>query len=202
MMLELQRRGCHNINFVTPEHVAPQIVEAVAEAVGHGLRLPLVYNTSAYDSLESLELVDGLVDIYMPDFKYWTAERSRRYLQAENYPGAARAAIREMHRQVGPLRIGEDGLAERGVLIRHLIMPGCLDETRSILEWIARELGPESYVNLMDQYYPAGKVDAEKFPELTRRLTSSELAEARRIAADLGLRLDVRRPRVRNRLAP
>src|SRR5437867_861619 len=103
MMLSLQRRGCHNINFVTPEHVAPQVVEAVAEAVERGLSLPIVYNTSAYDSLESIELMDGIVDIYMPDFKYWSAERSRIYMKAENYPGAARAAIKSMHRQVGQL---------------------------------------------------------------------------------------------------
>jgi putative pyruvate formate lyase activating enzyme len=198
MMLELQRRGCHNINFVTPEHVAPQVVEAIGAAVPLGLCLPIVYNTSAYDSLTSLALMDGLVDIYMPDFKYWSSERSRAHLKADDYPGAARTAIIEMHRQVGPLVIGSDGLARRGLLIRHLVMPGCLDETRAILDWIAGELGPDTYVNLMDQYYPAGNVDPQRHPDLCRRLAPAEFDEALRIARAVGLRrLDVRRPHPR-----
>ena len=196
MMLKLQRLGCHNINFVTPEHVVPQVVEALVEAIDGGLRLPIVYNTSAYDSFESLEFLDGIVDVYMPDFKYWSAERSRIYMKAEDYPGAARAAITEMHRQVGPLTVSAEGLAERGLLVRHLVMPGCLDETRAILEWIASEIGTDTYINLMDQYYPAGKVSRENYSEINRSLTSSEFREAQRIAADLGLhRLDVRGPR-------
>lgn len=195
MMLELQDRGCHNINFVTPEHVVPQVIEAVAVAADRGLVLPIIYNTSAYDSLESIELLDGIVDIYLPDFKYWSAERSRSHLRAENYPDAARVAIRAMHRQVGPLVVGRHGLADRGLIIRHLVMPGCLDETSAILRWIAEELGRDSYVNLMDQYYPAGKVSAEQYPELNRRVTSHEFREAREIARALGLRrLDARRP--------
>jgi putative pyruvate formate lyase activating enzyme len=198
MMLELQSLGCHNINFVTPEHVVPNVLEAVAAAVDRGLRLPIVYNTSAYDAEESIASLDGIVDIYMPDFKFWSPERSRKYMKAEDYPGAARAAIRRMHEQVGPLVLDADGLARRGLLLRHLVMPGCLDETRAILEWIAGELGPDTYVNLMDQYFPAGKVSAETAPEIDRRLTGEELREARRIAADLGLRrLDERRPRAR-----
>lgn len=204
MMLSLQGRGCHNVNLVTPEHVVPQIVEALAEAADLGLRLPIVYNTSAYDGPESLALMDGVADIYMPDFKYWSHDVSGRYLKAADYPDAARAAIQAMHRQVGPLVLDEDGLARRGVLVRHLVMPGGLDETRQILEWLARELGPETYVNLMDQYYPAGKVSATTFPEINRRLTSYEFQEARRMAADLGLkRLDERRlhPRLRARVA-
>ncbi len=192
MMLELQRLGCHNINFVTPEHVVPQVLEAMAIAADNGLTLPIVYNTSAYDALESLVLLDGIVDIYMPDFKYWSAESSERYLKAADYPEAARAAIAEMHRQVGPLQIDANGLATRGVLIRHLVMPGGLEETRAILEWIAQELGPDSYVNLMDQYRPAGRVCAEHFPELNRRLTSSEYRSALEIAESLSLRLDRR----------
>ena len=195
MMLELQERGCHNINFVTPEHVVPQVIEAIAEAVDHGLNLPIVYNTSAYDSLESIELMDGIVDIYMPDFKYWSAGRSRTYLMAENYPEAARRAIKAMHRQVGSLVQDADGLARRGLIIRHLVMPGYLDETRAILEWIASELGPDQYVNLMDQYYPAGKVSRVRYPEINRHLTSSEFQEAQQIALEVGLtRLDFRRP--------
>ncbi len=198
MMLELQELGCHNINLVTPEHVVPQIIEALAIAVEHGLRLPIVYNTSAYDSLESLRLLDGIVDIYMPDFKFWSPERSQRYMKAADYPEHARAAIKEMHRQVGDLELDDEGLARRGLLIRHLVMPGCLDETRAILEWIVRELGPNTYVNLMDQYYPAGRVNSTTFPELNHRLSAEEFAEALHIAAELGLhRLDRRRPHPR-----
>ena len=188
MMLALQERGCHNINFVTPEHVVAQVLEAVAEAVPLGLRLPIVYNTSAYDALESLALMDGVVDIYMPDFKYWSAERSRTYMKAEDYPDAARAAIREMHRQVGPLMVDANGLAKRGLIVRHLLMPGCLDDTREILHWIAEELGPDTYVNLMDQYHPAGKVSATTYAAIARRLTRAEFAGAMKIAHELGLR--------------
>ena len=203
MMLELQARGCHNINFVTPEHVVPQVLEALLPAIRGGLRLPIVYNTSAYDALESIQLMEGIVDIYMPDFKYWSSDRSKTYLKAENYPEAARAAIKEMHRQVGALEFNEDGLARRGLLIRHLVMPGCLDETQAILAWIAAELGPDTYVNVMDQYYPAGKVTGEKYPEINRGLTSEELSAAQAIARDLGLRLDKRspHPRLRKKLA-
>jgi putative pyruvate formate lyase activating enzyme len=194
MTLELQRLGCHNINFVTPEHVVPQVIEAVALAAEHGLALPIVYNTSAYDSLESLELLDGIVDIYMPDFKYWSSEASASYLKAEDYPEAARAAIAEMHRQVGFLKTDADGLATRGVLIRHLVMPGGLDETRAILAWIAENLGTGTFINLMDQYRPAGRVCADAYPELNRRVSSDEFGKAVEVALELGLtRLDERR---------
>lgn len=200
MMLWLQAQGCHNINFVTPEHVAPQVIEAVSIAAELGLHLPIVYNTSAYDALESVALLEGIVDIFMPDFKYWSDERSKVYLKAADYPRAARAAIQAMHAQVGPLVVDEDGLARRGLLIRHLVMPGCLDETRAILEWIATTLGSDSYVNLMDQYHPAGKVGESAYPEINRTLTSAEFREAWRIASELGLqRLDVRRPHPRLR---
>ena len=195
MMLELQALGCHNINFVTPEHVVPQVLEAVAVAVDRGLDLPIVYNTGAYDALESIQLLDGVVDIYMPDFKLWSRERARTYLKAEDYPGVARAAIAEMHRQVGPLVVDADGIARRGVLIRHLVMPGCLDETRAILTWIAATLGPDAYVNLMDQYHPAGKVGPAAYPEINRRASPEEFREAQRIAREVGLtRLDARAP--------
>jgi putative pyruvate formate lyase activating enzyme len=196
MMLALQSLGCHNINFVTPEHVVPQVLEGVALAVERGLRLPLVYNTSAYDSLESLALLEGVVDIYMPDFKLWSVEKSRRYLRAADYPETARAAIAQMHRQVGPLVLDADGLAVRGVLLRHLVMPHCLDETRAILAWVASELGPQTYVNLMDQYRPAGKVEQGRFAELSRPLEAAEYREALRVAEEVGLRrLDARAPR-------
>ena len=193
VMLALQNQGCHNINFVTPEHVVPQVIEALVIAIEQGLRVPIVYNTSAYDSLESLELMDGIVDIYMPDFKYWSAERARTYLMAEDYPDAARAALKEMHRQVGDLVTDADGIAQRGILLRHLVMPGQLDETRSIFRWIATQLSPHTYVNVMDQYRPAGRVGRGRYTEINRRPSTSELAEAERIAQEVGLtRLDAR----------
>ena len=193
MMLALQRRGCHNINFVTPEHVAPQIVEALPFAVDMGLRVPLVYNTSAFDSLDSLRVLDGLVDVYMPDFKLWYEAPSRKYLAARNYPSVAREVIAEMHRQVGELTVDENGLALRGVLVRHLVMPGLLDDTRQIVAWLAK-LSPDTYVNLMDQYYPAGKVpDAPRYAAINRRLTDAEMTEANAAARAAGLwRLDER----------
>ena len=197
LMLALQEQGCHNVNFVTPEHVVPQIVEGLAEAVPRGLQVPVVYNTSAYDSSDSIELMDGLVDIYMPDFKYWTAASSGTYLKAADYPEHARAAIKAMHEQVGPLVIDADGLAQRGLLIRHLVMPGAVDETRAILEWIARELGRDTYVNVMAQYFPTGKVTANSYGDINRRVTANEFGQAREIARDLGLRLDERRPHAR-----
>ena len=195
MMLALQREGCHNVNFVTPEHVVPQIVEALPAAIDGGLRLPIVYNTSAYDSAESLSLLDGIVDIYMPDLKYWSAESGRRYLKAEDYADVARSTIKTMHEQVGPLQFDEDGLATRGLLIRHLVMPGALEETRAILSWIAAELGPGTYVNVMNQYHPAGRVTREQYPEINRLISAAEFDEARRFAIGLGLRLDERRSR-------
>jgi len=196
MMLHLQRMGCHNINFVTPEHVVPEILEALLPAIAQGLRLPLVYNTGGYDSLESIELMNGIVDVYMPDFKLWNAETARRYLKAPNYPEAARRAILEMHRQVGPLVFDEHGVALRGLLIRHLVMPGLAEETRQILKWIADELGPDTYVNLMDQYSPAGKVGSTDYTEINRRITSKEYEAALETAHAIGFRrLDNRAPR-------
>ena len=194
-MLALQQAGCHNINFVTPEHVVPQVIEAVAIAVEGGLSLPIVYNTSAYDALESLKELEGIVDIYMPDFKYWSVELSRAHLKAEDYPEVARAALKEMHRQVGDLVVDAAGIARRGILLRHLVMPGQLEQTRAILEWIARELSPNTYVNLMDQYRPAGKVNGSRYAEINRGLTSAEYREALDIAEGLGLRLDGRQSR-------
>jgi putative pyruvate formate lyase activating enzyme len=171
------------------------MLEALLAAVERGLRLPIVYNTSAYDSAESLELLDGVVDIYMPDFKYWKAETSQRYLKAADYSEVARARIKEMHRQVGQLRIDDNRLAIRGLNIRHLVMPGALDETAAILGWIRAELGPDTYVNVMDQYYPAGRVSAQSYPEINRRLQPEEYREAVRLARAAGLRrLDERAP--------
>jgi len=188
MMLDLQRRGCHNINFVTPEHVVPQILEALPIAIQGGLRLPLVYNTSAYDSMESLRLLDGVVDIYMPDFKWWDREMARMYSKAPDYPEVARRTIKEMNRQVGTLILDENGLARRGLLIRHLVMPGGIASTKAICEWIARELGPDTYVDLMPQYYPAGKVSATQYSEINRRIFPQEYHEALDFAYVAGLR--------------
>ncbi|MFN8454952.1 MAG: radical SAM protein [Anaerolineae bacterium] len=193
IMLELQAEGCHNINFVTPEHVVPQLLEALLVAVEAGLRLPIVYNTSAYDSMDSLRLLDGVVDIYMPDFKFWDAALSLRYLKAKDYVEAAGRAIKEMQRQVGPLKFDERGLAKRGVLVRHLVMPGFVDETRRILRFLAEEVAPDTYVNVMAQYHPVGKVTAAKYAEINRPLTTREYEAAVQFAGDLGLRLDVRR---------
>jgi putative pyruvate formate lyase activating enzyme len=188
MMLELQAQGCHNINLVTPEHVAPQIVQALPFAIEEGLRLPLVYNTSAYDSMESLALLDGLVDIYMPDFKYWDAEMGRKYSRAPDYPEVARRAIKEMYRQVGNLVIEDNGLARRGLLIRHLVMPGEVAGTRAVMQWIADELSSETYVNLMAQYHPAGKVSRSDHAEINRRVTPAEYERALDAAWRAGLK--------------
>jgi putative pyruvate formate lyase activating enzyme len=188
MMLELQACGCHNINLVTPEHVVPQILEGLLLAIEGGLRLPLVYNTSAYDSLDSLELMHGVADIYMPDFKFWDAEMARRYVRAPNYPEAARRAIKEMQRQVGPLVLDENGLALRGLIVRHLVMPGDIGGTREIMQWMARELGTDTYVNVMAQYYPAGKVSDKEHAEINRCLTLDEFLEALDVAREAGLR--------------
>jgi putative pyruvate formate lyase activating enzyme len=194
LMLDLQRAGCHNLNFVTPEHVVPQILEALVIAVEHGLRLPLVYNTSSYDGADSLRLMDGVVDIYMPDFKLWNSERALKYLLAKDYPDAARRAIKTMHAQVGELRADEKGLALRGVLVRHLVMPGLLDETRAILHYLADEISRDTYVNVMEQYYPAWQVKTNaKFAEINRRITQDEFRQAIAYAREAGLwRLDSR----------
>jgi putative pyruvate formate lyase activating enzyme len=194
LMLRLQDSGCHNINFVTPEHVVPQILEALPHAIRQGLRLPIVYNTSAYDSLDSIRLLDGVVDIYMPDFKLWDAERSRKLLLARDYPEAARRVVKAMHEQTGPLMVDERGLALRGVLVRHLVMPGMLDETEQIMRFLATELSPDTYVNVMDQYFPAWKAASEaKYAEISRGTTNAEFEAAVDIARGAGLwRLDTR----------
>ena len=202
MMLELQRLGCHNINWVTPEHVVPQILEALPLAVEGGLRLPIVYNTSAYDSLDSLRLMDGVVDVYMPDFKLWTRESARRYLKRTDYADVARETIREMHRQVGELVLDERGMARRGVILRHLVMPGLLEETEAILRWVAEELGTGTYVNLMAQYYVSGKVGRDgEYTEIARGIHRDEYERALAYANELGLRLDARSVGDRHRLA-
>lgn len=200
LMLELQDRGCHNINFVTPEHVAPQTIEAIAAAIPRGLKVPIVYNTSSYDALSSLRLLDGLIDIYMPDFKFWKPETAQRLAKAKDYPERTREAILEMHRQAGPLKFGPDGLARRGVLVRHLVMPGQTGEAAAIFEWLAQTVSRDTYVNIMGQYrpeYEVGKLANEgappKFGELNRHPEAAELQEAYALARQAGLwRFDTR----------
>lgn len=203
LMLALQAHGCHNINFVTPEHVVPQVIEAIAVAVPRGLRLPIVYNTSAYDSVESLKLLEGIVDIYMPDFKFWTYDSARRYVKAKDYPERAQEAIQEMHRQVGVLKFSRDGLAKRGVLVRHLVMPGQIDEVAAICRWLAEKLSTDTYINLMGQYRPEFQVGAPgkdgkvQYTEINRRPTDMEMTRSHDVARAASLwRFDERWARV------
>jgi putative pyruvate formate lyase activating enzyme len=188
LMLDLQRQGCHNINLVTPSHVIPQILEALLIAVGNGLRLPLVFNSGGYDSVETLRLLDGILDIYMPDFKFWDPKVAKQFANAENYPETAKEAIKEMHRQVGDLVLDERGIAVRGLLIRHLILPGGLSGAWEVMHFLAKEISPDTYLNLMAQYHPAG--NASRWPQINRRITTAEYLEALELARDEGLRLD------------
>ena len=192
IMLELQVQGCHNINLVSPSHVVPQIMAAVLIAAEAGLRLPLVYNTGGYDSMVMLKLLDGVVDVYMPDMKYADAEIARRYSKISDYARINQAAVREMHRQVGDLEVNQAGLALRGLLVRHLVLPDNLAGTDEIVRFLATEISPHTYLNLMDQYRPAYR--AHRFPELNRRITGEEYQAAVRMARNAGLsRLDERR---------
>jgi len=186
MMLSLQQKGCHNINFVTPSHVVPQVLSAVEIAAGQGLTVPLVYNTSAYDSVGTLKLLEGVFDIYMPDFKFWDPEAGRQTCDADDYPEMARRAVKEMHRQVGDLSINESGIATRGLLIRHLVMPGGLAGTQEIMTFIADNLSMNSYVNIMPQYRPMG--DAVDIPGLSRHISKEEFSTALEMAAKEGIR--------------
>lgn len=189
IMLSLQAAGCHNINFVSPSHVVPQILAAVLIAAQAGLHIPLVYNTGGYDSLAMLHLLDGVIDIYMPDMKYSEARLARQYSNVRNYPQINQAAVREMHRQVGDLVINERGLAVRGLLIRHLVLPNDLAGTADIVHFLAEEISKDTYLNLMDQYRP--DYNARQIPELDRRLTGDEYIRAVRQAHSVGLnRLD------------
>jgi len=185
IMMSLQDQGCHNINFVTPSHVVPQILAALPEAVELGLSVPLVYNSSGYDMVETLRLLDGIVDIYMPDFKFWKGETGTRFAKAPDYGTRARQAIKEMHRQVGDLFLDGQGIAVKGLLVRHLVMPGGLDETREILRFLADEISVKTYVNIMDQYRPCGR--AGEYPPLDRLLQHEEYLEALRLAEEAGL---------------
>jgi len=184
MMISLQRLGCHNINLVSPTIYIPQILAAMPLAIALGLRIPLVYNTGGYDSVEALRLLEGVVDIYMPDIKYSDDRIAGRYSLVKGYYGIAKEAVKEMHRQVGDL-IVEDGIAVRGLIIRHLVLPGGLAGTAEVMRFIAQELSPHSYVNVMAQYRPENK--ARRYPELSRRITVEEYREALRLAAQAGL---------------
>lgn len=184
-MLKLQRMGCHNINFVSPSHVVPQIVEAVAVAVERGLRVPLVYNSGGYDSVATLRLLDGVFDIYMPDMKYSDPALGEAYSGVKDYPAVNRAAVKEMHRQVGDLIADSSGVAVRGLLVRHLVLPNGLAGTEDILRFLATEISRDTYVNIMDQYHPCFK--ANQMPELSRRITATEYREALHTAQRLGL---------------
>jgi putative pyruvate formate lyase activating enzyme len=189
MMINLQSFGCHNINLVTPTHFVPQILEALLTACEAGLRVPLVYNSGGYEALQTLRLLDGVIDIYMPDFKYADEANAKRYSDADDYPEVAKMALKEMHRQVGDLVIDSQGIAKRGLLVRHLVLPHDLAGTSAVLEFIAREISGNTYINIMVQYRPAYK--AGRFEELNRRITSKEFAQAIAAAKALGLeRLD------------
>ncbi|HKJ27643.1 MAG TPA: radical SAM protein [Anaerolineales bacterium] len=186
IMLGLQRKGCHNINLVTPDHVVPQILEALVLAVQDGLRMPIVYNTSGYTSLKALAWLDGVVDIYMPDYKMADPQNAKRYLQAKDYPSVAARAIQEMHRQAGDLKLDEHGLAKRGVLVRHLVMPADVADTHKLMQTLS-EISPNIYLNIMRQYHPAAKVNADKYAEINRRVTAEEMAQTYQIAEQAGL---------------
>jgi putative pyruvate formate lyase activating enzyme len=198
--LWLQAQGCHNLNLVTPSHVVPQLLEALALAAARGLRLPVVYNSSGYDAVATLRLLDGVVDVYMPDFKFWRPETAERYAAAPDYPERARSAVLEMHRQTGPLLLGADGLARRGVLVRHLVMPGLVEESAAILGWLATEVSRDTYVNVMGQYRPewrVGEPDGQarrRFEEIDRRPRAWEMDAACEAGRRAGLwRFDERR---------
>jgi len=189
IMFSLQERGCHNINLVTPTHVVPQILEALELAVAWGLSIPLVYNCGGYESVETLKLLEGVVDIYMPDMKYSDNETARQYSGIENYPSMNRAAVKEMHRQVGDLQIDGQGVATRGLLVRHLVLPHGLAGTADVVRFLAEEVSSNTYLNIMAQYRPYHK--AFQFPSITRPLTREEFLEAVSLAQQQGLeRLD------------
>ncbi|HHT9152396.1 MAG TPA: radical SAM protein [Candidatus Hypogeohydataceae bacterium YC40] len=187
MMLALQSTDCHNINLVTPTHVAPQIMEALQIARDGGLKIPTVYNCGGYESVETLKLLEGFIDIYMPDFKYSEGKWAKKFSLAEDYPEVAREAFKEMHKQVGDLVI-EEGLAVRGLLVRHLVMPSGVAGSKAIIDFLAEEISPNTYINVMEQYFPCYR--AREFPEINRRITHDEYMEVYLYAKAKGLRLE------------
>ena len=176
VMLRLQEMGCHNINFVTPTHYTPQIIGSLTEAIEKGLRLPIVYNCSGYESIEVIQLLEGVVDIYMPDAKYMDQKHSKQFSNAPDYPEVIKKVLKEMHRQVGDLTTNSKGIAERGLLIRHLVMPDGVASSEAVLKFIAEEISVHSYVNIMDQYRP--EYQTHEYPEINRRITHKEYLEA------------------------
>ena len=186
IMLNLQAMGCHNINLVSPSHVVAQILAALVIAADEGLRLPLVYNSGGYDSPEALRLLDGVVDIYMPDTKYGDPDLAKKYSHTPDYVRVNQAAVREMHAQVGDLKLNADGIAERGLLMRHLVLPNGIAGTEQVMQFLAREISPDTYVNVMDQYRPAYR--AGEYPELDRMITAAEYEAALEAARKAGLR--------------
>ena len=196
IMLSLQARGCHNINLVSPTHVVPYILDALELAASKGLHLPLVYNSGGYDSLETLELLEGIVDIYMPDMKYSDKKTAEQLSGIKDYPRVNRAAIKEMHRQVGDLQMDEEGIAQRGLLVRHLVLPNRLAGTREVVRFLAQEISTSTYLNIMAQYHPCYK--AYDVPSLSRSVLRQEFSEAISLAHQQGLnrldKLDFRHP--------
>jgi putative pyruvate formate lyase activating enzyme len=186
IMLTLQNYGCHNINFVTPTHQVPVILESLAIAVEKGLKVPLVYNCGGYEAVETLKILDEVVDIYMPDFKYADPEPAGKYSKAKNYPPVAKAAIKEMHRQVGDLVVDNRGIALRGLLVRHLVLPEGLAGTEEVVRFLVEEISPNTYTNIMAQYYPC--FQAQEHPPLDRRITQEEHKKAVKAAREAGLR--------------
>lgn len=185
VMLYLQRQGCHNINFVTPTHYVPQIVESLSYAIEMGLNIPLVYNCGGYESLEIVKLLEGIFDIFMPDIKFLNPTYSSLFCEAPNYPQVVKAVVKEMHRQVGDLKLNEEGIAFKGLLIRHLVMPNGMSDTYEVLKFVATEISVHSYINIMAQYRPLYK--AHDFPHINRRITPKEYIEAIQLARALGL---------------
>ncbi len=185
MMLKLEKTGCHNINFVTPTHFVPQIMRAVMTAAAKGLSVPIVYNCGGYEDVETLKLLENIVDIYMPDLKFSDPDLSTKYCEAPDYPDVSKAALKEMHRQVGDL-IVKNGLAKRGLLVRHLVMPGQLEDSKRIFEFLATEISPETFVNVMDQYRPC--YNAGRFPEISGKLDRGEFKAALEAAWETGFR--------------
>jgi putative pyruvate formate lyase activating enzyme len=186
ILLQLQEYGCHNINFVSPSHVIPQILAAVLIAAQAGLRLPLIYNTGGYDQIDSLLLLDGVIDIYMPDMKYSNPQVARRYSKVINYPKINQGAVREMHRQVGDLQINRDGIATRGLLVRHLVLPNGLAGIKEVVRFLSEEVSPNTYINIMDQYRPT--FQAHLYASLNRPITAKEYQEALETASQAGLK--------------
>jgi putative pyruvate formate lyase activating enzyme len=184
-MLRLQEQGCHNLNLVTPTHFMPQILKSLALAQERGFNLPIVYNTSGYESVEALRLLDGIVDIYLPDMRYSDNAAAMKYSVASHYPEINRAAIHEMYRQVGNLELDTNGIAKRGLLVRHLVLPGGISGTEGVMKFLAEEISKDVYISLMSQYFPAYK--ATEFKELSRRITAEEYEEAHEIMGKYGL---------------